>query len=204
MNSTVAPDTNTTPAYANHPAFILIRGLPGSGKSYLAAALRDAFGPEQVVILDPDATDYTSQAYLDHSEVLAAQGVEAKFYPYRFLRTQAHKAIEAKKIIIWNQAFTDLGGFTRTITNLQEYALEHHTKLPVLVVEVSISPEVAKARVANRAAQGGHDVDADTFARFINTYTSFAGEGHNTIAVNGEDDVTRSVARITTALRTLL
>ncbi|HSX35737.1 MAG TPA: AAA family ATPase [Patescibacteria group bacterium] len=188
---------------ADYPILILIRGLPGSGKSYLANALKESIGNDKVVTLDPDATDYSSKEYLDLSKALIAEGVDAKFHPYRFLRSRAYAAITANKIIIWNQGFTNLDGFNKTVINLQAYASDHDTKLPLLVVEVEINPSVAKARVADRAKQGGHDVDEENFARFIGDYATFAGQGYDPVVVNGEDDVSNSVASVLDALHKL-
>lgn len=184
------------------PVLLLIRGLPGSGKSYLAAALREALGTDNVVVLDPDATDYTSAAYQTMSEQLSAEGVDTKFHPYRFLRAQAYDAIEAGKVIMWNQAWTNLDGLNKTVVNLQTYANEHGTQLPVLIVEVQASREAVKQRVAERAAAGGHDVSAEEFERFFADYHSFA-EHYQTVSVNGEGDVNESVARVLDALQGL-
>lgn len=187
----------------DNPILILIRGIPGSGKSYVAAALRDTLGEDRVLLLDPDATDYKSQEYADMSKSLTADGVEAKFHPYRFLRAKAEKGIVAHKIIIWNQAFTLLGGFQRTVTYLQDYATQQGTHLPLLVVEIDVDEATARQRVAKRAEQGGHDVSEENFARFMQDYRSFSEEGFNTIAVNGNDDVSTSVAAILKALEQL-
>jgi predicted ABC-type ATPase len=200
MNQTTTPSVQSP---GTHPTLMLIRGLPGSGKSYLAAALKTALGSDSVLVLDPDATDYESKTYRAHSEQLTTEGVEEKFHPYRFLRAQAYAAIEAHKIIIWNQGFTNLDGFNKTVINLEEYAKGHGTHLPLLVVEVEIAHATAEQRVAQRAAQGGHDVDETNFVRFINDYRSFAGEGFNTVTVQGEDNVQASVATVLRALEKL-
>jgi len=188
----------------SHPVLILIRGLPGSGKSYLAEALRDEIGPEHVLILDPDAIDKNSRAYIDHSQALADEGVEEKFFPHRFLRSHAFQAIEANKVIIWTQAFTLLDGFKRTVHSLQEHAAEHNTTLPLLVVEVNVSPEAAKKRAAEREKQTGRSVSEEAFARFVRDYVSFADQGHHTITVDGEADIHTSVATVMDALKDAL
>ena len=198
MDATAQPVVNR-----DHPTLLLIRGLPGSGKSYLAKALRDTLGADNVVLLDPDSTDYESQAYKDMSAALTAEGVEEKFHPYRFVRAQAYQGITDHKIVIWNQAFTNLDGFNKTVVNLQTYAADHGTTLPLLVVEVEVDHDTAKARVAERAAQGGHDVTEENFARFIGDYRSFADEGFTTVSVRGDDDVQTSAQAVLTALQNL-
>lgn len=185
------------------PILMLVRGLPGSGKSHVARALQAALGTDRTVILDPDDIDQTSKAYQEHSAKLAAEGVDKKFHPYRFLRAKAHAGITAHKIIIWTQAFTDLEGFNKTVLNLQNYAHEHGTQLPLLVVEVEVSHGVAKERAAGREAQTGRSVPEEAFARFIRDYRSFANEGFNTVTVHGEDDVNASVKTIMKALEAL-
>lgn len=189
--------------FPDHPTLILIRGLPGSGKSYLAKALQKALGGSHVVIVDPDATDYTSKAYTDMSAGLTAEGIDVKFHPYRFVRAQAYQGIADHKVVIWNQGFTNLDGFNKTVLNLQTYAKDHGTTLPLLVVEVEVTHHVAKARVADRAATGGHDVTEENFVRFINDYKTFADEGYSPVVVNGENDVAVSVAAVLEGLQKL-
>ena len=83
-------------------------------------------------------------------------------------------------------------GFT-----IGEFFLE---KMPELVVEVSVDPETAKSRVANRVAGGGHDVDEENFARFIGDYQSFEGHGYNLIKIDGSADIDTSVDKVLEAL----
>lgn len=185
------------------PVLIMIRGLPGSGKSYLANALKKAIGDDKVVTLDPDTIDKNSKDYVEMATTLTSEGVDEKLFPYRYSRGQAYKGIEENKVVMWNQAFTNLDGFNKTIINLQTYAADHGTELPVLVVEVEIGHDTAKNRVAERASKGGHDVPADAFDRFINDYKTFANEGHNVVVVNGDDDINESVTKVTQAMQKL-
>ena len=178
------------------PILILIRGLPGSGKSYLATALQRALGSTPVVALDPDAVDLDSQAYADHVATATAEGVDPRIHLYRFLRGQAWAGILAHEIIIWNQPFTNLDVFQKMTTGLKAYATEHDTELRILVVEVGIDPEVASARVAERKQTGGHGPSDATFTRFVTEYVSFAPEGYNTVAVPGNGNVAASVETI--------
>jgi len=188
------------PQDSERPTLILIRGLPGSGKSYIAKALQKALGEDSVVMLDPDATDYNSKAYAAHTKALTEEGVDPKLHAYRFLRAQAHNGIAAHKIIIWNQPFTNLEIFNKMIANLEGYAAEHHTSLPILVAEVEVDHRVAKERITRRKQEGGHGPSDNTFTRFTNDYFSFREHGYTTVALRGDDDVAMSVAAVVQAL----
>jgi predicted ABC-type ATPase len=196
-------NTEVDTMHAAHPTLIMVRGVPGGGKSYIAARLRETIGAEQVVILDPDAIDQASKEYKELSDALTQDEVNIKLHPYRFLRSNAHKAISDNKIVIWNQGFIDLDGFNKTVVNLQAHALEQGKRLPTLVIEVEIDGDLAKQRVAKRAAQGGHDVPEEAFERFIGQYRSFSDEGYTTVTVNGQDDISTSIATIMRALEKL-
>lgn len=191
-----AAKTDTKP----DPALIVVRGIPGGGKSYVAANVQKLLGKEKTVVLDPDAIDTQSQEYTDLSRALRSEGVDPKLYPYRFLRQKAYDAIKNHKIIIWNQAFIDFDGLKKTIARLQAFATEQDTKLRILIVEVEIDETVARKRVSERARHGGHDVPDDAFARFVERYKSFAGNGYPTVAVRGEHDAEQSAPLVVKAL----
>lgn len=184
----------------HHPLLIIIRGLPGSGKTYIAErlqkALQERHGNDSIVMLDPDATDYQSQAYLDHVQQQVKDNVDPVLHPYRFLRAQAYDGITSNKIIIWNQPFTSLDSFKKVTARLQEYAKEHKAEMPLLVVEVAIDPATAKERVNTRKKKGGHGPSDKTFERFVEDYASFAPEGYNTLTVRGDQDVNKAVGTI--------
>jgi thymidylate kinase len=187
----------------SQPILILIRGLPGSGKSYIASALRNKIGSADVVMLDPDATNYESATYIDFSASLTRDGVDEKLHPYRFLRSQAHEGIVAGKHIIWNQAFTNLEIFNKMTSGLEAYAVDHDKKLACVVVEVQIDPATAKSRIADRHKAGNHNVPDEAFNRFVRDYKSFVDEGYVVVQVSGEADVDESVAAIEQKLRNL-
>lgn len=167
---------------------VFVRGLPGGGKSYISDRLEEKIGKEKVVKLDPDATDYSSEEYLAMCDELRSQGVDEKLYPYRFLRSQAFKGIEDGKVVLWNQAFTNPDTFKNVHNRFAEYATEKGIDLSIHIVEVEIDPELAKKRISERASSGGHDVPAERFAKFVEDYASFEGEGYNVVSVRGDDD----------------
>jgi len=180
----------------NHPIIILIRGLPGSGKSYLAAELEKTFGKDVTVMLDPDAINYESQEYKDHVDAQIKEGVDPALHAYRFSRNKAYQGIADHKIVMWNQPFTDLEIFNKMVDRFKEQAKEQHTTLPILVIEVNTPPELAKQRVEQRKQQGGHGPSENTFSRFTNDYKTFANDGYDVITIQGDDNTDTSVATI--------
>lgn len=166
---------------------LLVRGLPGSGKSYITRELARALEERSPVVLDPDTVDLESAAYKAHVQALTAEGVDKDLYLYRFLRTQAYKCIAAGKTVIWNQPFTNLDIFNKMVANFRVQAREHQVQLTVLVVEVEIDPAVAWQRVMDRKNQGGHGPSDGTFARFVDDYKTFADHGYQVVRVRGDD-----------------
>jgi len=187
-------------AKQQHPILLIIRGLPGSGKTYLADALVKKLGAEDVVSLDPDATDYQSPEYQQHVRAQETEGVEPSLHAYRFLRAQAYQGIAEHKIIIWNQPFTNLEIFMKMIDRLETQARECQTSLPILVVEVDLDPATAKERVEDRKSAGGHGPSDNTFAKRVNEYKTFADEGYNVLRINGSGNISESVDSVLKAL----
>lgn len=181
---------------------IFIRGLPGSGKSYLAKQLEAAINKQSVVVLDPDATDYNSQAYAEHVKSQTEEGVDPKLHAYRFLRAQAYDAIATKKIAIWNQPFSNLEIFDKVVARMEEFATDQEVKLSILIIEVDIDPKIAKKRVEARKQDGGHGPSDATFERFVNDYASLINRGYHVVGVKGDDSVDSSVDAVIQAITT--
>lgn len=179
---------------------LLVRGLPGSGKTFIATQLADSLPAGQVVMLDPDAIDFESKVYHEHVQQQIAEGVDPILHAYRFLRAQAYQGIADGKIIIWNQPFTNREIFEKMTANFYAQAKEHNVELDLLVVEVMTDPDEAKRRVEKRKAAGGHGPSENTFNRFVNDYKSFADDGYKTVTVSGQDSVEQSVATILQAM----
>lgn len=185
------------------PVLVLIRGLPGSGKSFLTRELERRLPADVLVVLDPDAIDFNSSEYAAHREALSREGVDEKLHPYRFLRAQAYRGIAEHKIIIWNQPFTNLEIFHKMLANMHLQAEEHQVKLEVLVVEVEVDPDTAKQRVDSRKQAGGHGPSDTTFERFKADYESFADQGLRTVRVQGGGDVVQSAEKVMAELQAL-
>lgn len=183
------------------PVAVFIRGVPGSGKSYLAKRLQAAIPESQVVALDPDAIDYESDTYKKHVVAATAEGVDPALFAYRFLRAQAYQGVADHKIIIWNQPFTSLEIFNKMINRLQTCASEHHTSLQLIVVEVDVSKELAAERIEKRKLAGGHGPSSGRLDRFFDDYHSFADEGYEVIPVDGAADLEEPVRQIVKTIK---
>lgn len=184
------------------PALIIIRGIPGSGKTSIAIGLAEALGNNKVQRIDPDEIDVTSDAYRAFSRSLSAQGIDEKFHTYRYLNTKARQAVDAHQVIIWNQAFIDFKGLSITIERLREYAHGQGIELPVLVVDVVIDPVAARQRISMRAAQDGRVIDEEVMERFIQNYVPLDGKLYPSIIVHGTDPIQQSVTSIIGSLKT--
>lgn len=183
-----------------------MRGLPGSGKTYIAQHLLQVLESEEgvgsVLMLDPDAIEDKTDDYIQAQKQFTADGIEEKFHPYRYLRGKAERAIEKQQIIIWNQPFTLRPAFERTMTHLTSYAAENGVELPILIVEVEVDPELAYQRIVARKKAGGHGPSKERFNQFVDEYVSFSDLGP-AVSVNGTDDAQNAVNAIKQVLAEL-
>lgn len=179
----------------HYPTLLMIRGLPGSGKTYLADRLVETLGDERVVVLDPDTVDLTAKDYLAFSAELEAEGLDKALHPFRWSRKLACEGVAAGNIVIWNQPFTIRGIFERLVAFIEADAKEHGIDLPVLVVEVEIDEATAKQRIVERKQAGGHGPSDGTFGRRVGEYESYV-DGFETVVVQGRDDIAASLTAV--------
>lgn len=187
-------------SFVTKPLIILIRGIPGSGKSYLASHLAKTFRNDEVVLLDPDTIDQKSECYRLHSVGQLSEGVDPKLLPYRFLRSKACLGIQEGKIIIWNQPFTDVAIFQKMTDRFKQHAKEHQQKLGIVVVEVKVNPQLAQQRVQTRKDNGGHGPSQNTFTRFVQDFTRNSLDGYQKIEVDGTASIDDSIQKILSAI----
>lgn len=168
----------------NQATVLFIRGIPGSGKSTIAKFLSEKIKAD-ILILDPDSIDYQGKAYLNHVETMKIQGVDPKLFAYRFLRQQAYDGIEAKKLVIWNQPFSNLEIFNKMTKRLYDFAKVVGVKLKIIVVEVEIDSELAYSRIKDRIRKGGHGPTRGRFEKFTVELNSFKNTNYQVINVDG-------------------
>ncbi len=180
----------------------MVRGLPGSGKSFLSEAVAKEIDPENVLILDPDTINLNNKTYQSFSSELTKEGLDEAIHPFRWSRKMACDAVVEGKIVIWNQPFTIRGIFDRLVLFIRNHAEENGIDLPVLLVEIDIDHDKAKRRIADRKQAGGHGPTDRTFARRADEYESFADD-YETVTLHGENDINQSVKMVLDALAKL-
>lgn len=168
----------------NQAMVLFIRGIPGSGKSTITKYLSEKIQAD-ILILDPDSIDYQGKAYLNHVETMKNQGVDPKLFAYRFLRQQAYDGIEAKKLVIWNQPFSNLEIFNKMTKRLYDFAKVAGVTLEIIVVEVEIDSELAYSRIKDRIRKGGHGPTRGRFEKFTIELNSFKNTNYKVISVDG-------------------
>lgn len=169
------------------PTLVIIRGIPGCGKTYLAQALRANLISDEVETLDPDLIDFSGNEYKSFVEQLSIEEpkLESKIYPYRYLLKKAKQALDQGKIVLWDQPFSNLQALEKTIKKLTGYVEEKGNNLKVLIVEIETPLSIAKERIRQRKIGGGHGPDEKTFENFVSTFKRADSLGYDTVSVDG-------------------
>jgi adenylate kinase family enzyme len=147
-----------------NPLLILIRGLPGTGKSTVAHDI-EAILKDKIVILDPDTIDTESKDFLDFSDNLRGK-VDEKIFPYRYLLNKGYKALEENKIVIWGQAWTKLWGIKSALKSLREKS----PNLKPFVIEIELPLNIAQERINHRVNKGGKDLNLRPLEEFLSAF----------------------------------
>lgn len=159
----------------NSPLFIIIRGIPGSGKTDLAEYVQTKWDTSNLVVLDPDYVNQTDPDFLSYrSDQLATDEIYKKesfendpqlidkLVVSRYLLNQAKEAISTGKSVIWNQPWSIKYNILWTINEIQLSASEQARVHPI-IVELVIRESVARKRVESRKTRGGHGPSERTF-----------------------------------------
>ena len=184
------------------PLLVIVRGLPGSGKSYLSEAVSKKLDGLAVTLLDPDVIKTKSKEFLEFSQSLSEEGLAEAIHPFRWLRKNACDAITANKIVIWNQPFTIRGIFDRLLVFIMDNS-EHDRELDILVVEISIDNTVALERIEKRKNEGGHGPSNDTFEKRVSEYESFS-DSYDTLKLNGSDDIDENASLVADRINAII
>ncbi len=167
---------NLAAGYAVPPSLVLLCGLPGCGKSTVAAALAPNL---ECVVVNSDhvrkrlagVPPGESRRAAPDAGIYCAEMTEAT---YRTMLAEARDVLHRGRSVIVD------AGFRRIDQRIPFLELAAAWKVPCLVVHVSPDPDVVRARVAARLAAGGSESDADleVLAREIEAFEPpHVGEG---------------------------
>jgi hypothetical protein len=172
-----------TEVYAQNAILVILRGLPGSGKSHLAEDIKNRIANKSISIVDPDMIDEADDSYKDFTAYLAKNEpeLESKFYPYRFLLSKSAEVLRQRGVVIWNQAFTDVDGMIYTARKLTSLC---SNKIGILVVQLESSPDDAWKRVVSRMRSGGNCMSKEKFDEFVQRYKYLEEIPYPSISIN--------------------
>ncbi|HSX49257.1 MAG TPA: AAA family ATPase [Candidatus Saccharimonadales bacterium] len=182
------------------PLLVIIRGIPGSGKSYLTNDIINKLSID-ITIVDPDSINKESKTYKEFAHKLRSTEpeVEEKFYPYRFMLQIAHDRLNQKSkppFVIWNQAFTDTEGLDYTVRKLKSLC---NSQLNILIIQLDPHPEEAWKRIQERMQTGGHGMDSERFNSFVTKYQKIEPQYPNIVVdtfTSYENAVTQAMDQI--------
>jgi len=183
---------------------MLLRGIPGAGKSCLATALREVSGDRfRWLLLDRDIlrTSISDQerlrAFLAKHEWAAR---EPEMGIYRFFLWQTIAGLHGGRNIMWAQPRVRLDLLRLTVDRLHK---TFHCTFQLLVVDVEVDPEVAWERVANRVKTGGHGPVRSAFTQMVAAYQSADPDEVPLVRLDGSQPVNDLRERVLCELRQL-
>ncbi len=188
------------------PLLIFVRGLPGAGKSNLTELLCENPILKDSWRLDPDRVNLTGSRFLEFVSDLPT-GLPSQKQIYRYLLRQAEAALREGCGVIWEQPWRLRWGIYITIENLT-YFLTGGTEISLapfqtIIIEVLVDVAKARRRVAERFAQGAHNLDAKTFEEFVETMELCDDLGLPFIRIDG-NDVAKEVHAVENLIAQLL
>lgn len=149
--------------YLNNNYCLLIRGIPGAGKSTLAKALVKKYNYNKLIILDPDLVNVNCRRYKNFRPINTKNPANhVKKYCYLFHKAKNH--LKTGGNVIWTQPWSRFSEIDLTIRNFSYYTNDQNIKiwkedlenlidaLPfyLLIVKIDISLELSKRRISKQ------------------------------------------------------
>lgn len=171
------------------PLLIIVRGIPGAGKSFVSRGLAEKFRAGDTVVIDPDAIDRNGHEYQSFTATLETQepDLDRTVFPYRYILETAARVLSEHKTVIWNQPFTDLEGLSYTIRKLFRLTEGVQPCFKSLIVDIEIPEDVAWERILKRQSMGGHSLTRERFLQFVRQFGRANLDGVPEIALSGVD-----------------
>lgn len=148
------------------PVLLIVRGIPGSGKSTLTDQLLKLPSLKDSLRLDPDLVDQNGDEFVKFCQSLPLE-LPIQKQIYRFLLRKAEAALKEQRSVIWEQPWRTLKGLRITLGNLAFFLTGNAdisaAPFQTVIVEINISPQKARKRVASRFQRGEHRLRPETF-----------------------------------------
>ncbi len=170
---------------------VVIRGLPGSGKSTIMDHCIKKL--DSAVRLDPDKINLESDDFVSFCQGRHLS-VSLEKRMYRFLLYQACSSLQNKQVVIWEQPWRQFRLFLLTLENIAiiayNIASPDFSNLPfsVKVVEFVIDQNIAQQRVSRRFEEGKHCLTPAQFSQFLDSLEPF-DPLFPTLTVDGTEDI---------------
>jgi thymidylate kinase len=184
---------NNHEAITPNGTLIMIRGIPGSGKSTLSRRMLEMLGSRATEI-NPDEARYKNGHFDNNSEN------EAGIFAY--LDSLAKDRLRDGGVVVWQQVWTTL----KTGRNLQDHIRDKFNPGSLILIEIDIPKEVAWERIVNRESQGGSQrITRDEFDRYVNQYISLGAviAESERILINGQDLLEKNVDIVERRLKSM-
>jgi predicted kinase len=172
---------------------VFIRGIPGAGKSWLAAHLVELLG-ESAVKIDPDDYRYKGEAMGKDNQSSDRETL------FDTLKTQALINVQAGKVVIWDQAWTSLRAAKETFAFVKKAIYPAQ----ILLIEVNIDSKMAWGRIQERSARGDQSaLSREKFDTYVDKYQSVQDEdvGVEVLPLNGDEETIVNLALICAAIQ---
>lgn len=183
---------------------LIVRGLPGSGKTSVLNELTRVPHFSKAVRLDPDVVNITSSEFErfcgNHPSDLPMQKKV-----YRYLLYKACDELTTGKTIIWEQPWRNQELLRLTLENIVVIAYklsalpENISKLPFYagIVEISVSELEARKRVIKRFLDGQHKLLPKDIEEFIEKMEAITNISLPLIQLDSVRPITELVSSIT-------
>src|SRR3990167_8779751 len=174
---------------------MIIRGLPGSGKSTLVDGLLRLTDLSGARRLNPDFVQVNSTEFVEFC-LVRPKDLPLKKLIYRFLLYSACEELAAGCQVIWEQPWRKLELLQLTLENInvRGYHLPETASYPftIAIVETRLSENEARRRVVSRYKAGQHRLTSEDFTAFGQALDSFDGLNLPMLIVDGTLSLTVS------------
>ncbi len=179
---------------------VLVRGLPGAGKTTLSRLIASKTNGEGCMRLNPDEIEKENQEYLSLKSRLRKEGVDEDLCPYRYLKKKALEGLRNGITVVWDQPWSSSDGVRYTLGFLKSRT---ESDLEIHIIDVDLEPEIAWERVDERIEEGGHGPDKEHFDRLVEDFErgEVFGENYHVISGAGwiEEDIEKIIKDIVSA-----